>query len=298
MRIAVRVDIITIFPDYFGADAGTGSPGGAGPLGVSLIGKAGARGDIDFRVHDLRQWATDVHHTVDDTPFGGGPGMVMKPDVWGAALDTVLAGPAGAASAAAAPRLIVPTPSGAPFTQDMAAGYAAEAHLVFACGRYEGIDARVAAEARSRMAVDEVSIGDYVLAGGEAAVVVMLEAVCRLLPGVLGNEKSATDDSFGGGEGMMRGLLEGPVYTRPREWRGLEVPEVLVSGHHAAIARWRRDMALRRTAAYRPDLIRALMLAPGGLDRRDREVLAEAGFAAGEGPSAAGFPVSGEDMAH
>lgn len=287
MRIAVRVDIITIFPDYFGVDAATGAPGGAGPLGVSLIGKAGARGDIDFRVHDLRQWATDVHHTVDDTPFGGGPGMVMKPDVWGAALDAVLTGPERAASVAVAPRLIVPTPSGEQFTQDMAAGYAAEAHLVFACGRYEGIDARVAAEARSRMPVDEVSIGDYVLAGGEAAVVVMLEAVCRLLPGVLGNEKSAADDSFGGGEGMMRGLLEGPVYTRPRSWRGIEVPSVLLSGNHDAIARWRRDEALRRTAVVRPDLVSRLAADPDELDARDREVLAEAGF-----------PVSGENMAH
>ena len=277
----MRVDIITIFPDYFGlSDAGQGF-GGSGPLGVSLIGKAGARGDIDFRVHDLRQWATDVHHTVDDTPFGGGPGMVMKPDVWGDALDAVLsdAGDPG--------RLILPTPSGTPFTQDMAAAYAADAHLVFACGRYEGIDARVAAEARARMRVDEVSIGDYVLAGGEAAVAVMLEAICRLLPGVLGNEKSAADDSFGGGEGKMRGLLEGPVYTRPRSWRDIEVPPVLLSGDHAAIDRWRRDEALRRTAAVRPDLVSRVAADPDGLDARDREVLADAGF-----------PVGGENMAH
>ncbi|MBO0801991.1 MAG: tRNA (guanosine(37)-N1)-methyltransferase TrmD [Nocardiopsaceae bacterium] len=336
----MRVDIITIFPDYFGlrrtedargaaggADRGAVSEaargagdafGGAGPLGVSLIGKAGARGKIDFRVHDLRQWATDVHHTVDDTPFGGGPGMVMKPDVWGDALDAVLASAvgegavgavgegavgetetavgeaavgeaevAGGGPAAGSARLVVPTPSGMPFTQDLAAAYAGQAHLVFACGRYEGIDARVVAEARTRMPVDEVSIGDYVLAGGEAAVVVMLEAVCRLLPGVLGNEKSAADDSFGGGEGEMRGLLEGPAYTRPRSWRGLEVPPVLLSGDHAAIARWRRDEALRRTAAIRPDLIRRVATASGGLDARDREVLTEAGF-----------PVDGENMAH
>lgn len=281
----MRVDIITIFPDYFGPrDAGEGF-GGAGPLGVSLIGKAAARGEIGFRVHDLRKWATDVHHTVDDTPYGGGPGMVMKPDVWGEALDAVLAGAAGPGAGPA--RLIVPTPSGTPFTQDLAAVYAAEAHLVFACGRYEGIDARVAAEARTRMPVDEVSIGDYVLAGGEAAVVVMLEAVCRLLPGVLGNEQSAADDSFGGGDGKMRGLLEGPVYTRPRSWRGIEVPPVLLSGDHAAIARWRRDEALRRTAAVRPDLINRVAADPDGLDARDREVLADAGF-----------PVGGENMAH
>jgi tRNA (guanine37-N1)-methyltransferase len=283
----MRIDILTIFPDYFGAGLGHGRGeepaepgfGGVGPLGASLIGKAAARGDIDFRVHDLRRWATDVHHTVDDTPFGGGPGMVMKPDVWGAALDAVLSD--------TVPRLVVPTPSGMPFTQDLAAAYAAERHLVFACGRYEGIDARVVADAKSRMPVDEVSIGDYVLAGGEAAVVVIVEAVCRLLPGVLGNEQSAADDSFGGGGGAMRGLLEGPVFTRPRAWRGHEVPPVLLSGDHAAIARWRRDEALRRTAATRPDLIRHLAAVPDGLDARDRTVLVEAGF-----------PVDGENMAH
>ena len=259
---------------------------------MSLIGKAGARGDIDFRVHDLRAWATDVHHTVDDTPFGGGPGMVMKPDVWGDALDAVLAA-AGPASATATqpPRrghgLIVPTPSGTPFTQEMAAAYAGERHLVFACGRYEGIDSRVVADARTRMAVDEVSIGDYVLAGGEAAVAVIVEAVCRLLPGVLGNEQSHSDDSFGGTGGAMSGLLEGPVYTRPRTWRGHEVPDVLLSGNHRAIARWQRDEALRRTAASRPDLIRRLAAAPDGLDKRDRQVLADAGF-----------PVDAENMAH
>jgi tRNA (guanine37-N1)-methyltransferase len=277
----MRIDIVTIFPGYFGP-----ASGGGGPLGVSLIGKAAARGDVAFHVHDLRQWATDVHHTVDDTPFGGGPGMVMKADVWGDALDAVLAAePDGVAGSAA--RLIVPTPSGEPFTQDMARSYAAEGHLVFACGRYEGIDARVVEDARERgMAVDEVSIGDYVLAGGEAAVVVIVEAVCRLLPGVLGNERSVSDDSFGGGGGAMRGLLEGPVYTRPRGWRGHEVPAVLLSGDHAAIARWQRDEALRRTAARRPDLIRRLA-ATDGLDARDRTVLIQAGF-----------PVDGESMAH
>jgi tRNA (guanine37-N1)-methyltransferase len=274
----MRIDIVTIFPDYFGH-----APGGGGPLGVSLIGKAAARGDVGFRIHDLRQWATDVHHTVDDTPFGGGPGMVMKADVWGDALDAVLSGEEQQPAA----RLVVPTPSGVPFTQDMALSYAGEPHLVFACGRYEGIDARVVEGARERgMAVDEVSIGDYVLAGGEAAVVVIVEAVCRLLPGVLGNERSVSDDSFGGGGGAMRGLLEGPVYTRPRSWRGHEVPPVLLSGDHAAIARWQRDEALRRTAARRPDLIRRLA-ATDGLDARDRAVLIQAGF-----------PVDGESMAH
>jgi tRNA (guanine37-N1)-methyltransferase len=304
------VDIITIFPDYFGQLPGVGldAAAGTGPLGVSLIGKAAARGDIQFRVHDLRRWANDVHHTVDDAPFGGGPGMVMKPDVWGAALDEIVPprqpGPPGPprqpsprVPPATSARLVVPTPSGVPFTQDLAARYAAEEHLVFACGRYEGIDSRVAEDARSRMPVDEVSIGDYVLAGGEAAVAVILEAVSRLVPGVIGNARSVSDDSFGGGGTLacgeepeslsMRGLLEGPVYTRPRSWRGLQVPEVLLSGNHAVIDRWRRDEALRRTAASRPDLIARVAAEPEGLDRRDREVLAEAGF-----------PVDGQNMAH
>jgi tRNA (guanine37-N1)-methyltransferase len=306
----VRIDIVTIFPDYFGPIDSGGQVGTSGPLGVSLIGKAAARGDIDFRVHDLRRWTTDIHHAVDDSPFGGGPGMVMKPDVWGAALDAVLAeapptpapdaeapepeapgaraAEADAAEATTVPaRLVVPAPSGVPFTQELAAAYAAESHLVFACGRYEGIDSRVVADARTRMIVDEVSIGDYVLAGGEAAVAVIVEAVCRLLPGVLGNEQSAADDSFGGAGGAMSGLLEGPVYTRPRSWRGLEVPDILLSGHHKAIARWQRDEALRRTAANRPDLIRRLATTGDGLDKRDRQVIAEAGF-----------PVDGESMAH
>jgi tRNA (guanine37-N1)-methyltransferase len=166
----------------------------------------------------------------------------------------------------------------------MAVGYSGEERLIFACGRYEGIDARVIDEARTRVPVDEVSIGDYVLAGGEPAVLVMVEAICRLLPGVLGNAESAADDSFGGGSGSgMAGLLEGPVYTRPRVWRDREVPPVLLSGDHAAIARWRRDAALRRTAENRPDL--AARLEP--LDSRDEQVLSEAGF-----------PVRGEDVAH
>jgi tRNA (guanine37-N1)-methyltransferase len=278
----VRIDIITIFPDYFGPVGADGRVGASGPLGVSLIGKAGTRGDIDFRVHDLRRWTTDVHHAVDDSPFGGGPGMVMKPQVWGAALDAVL--PPDEQGTA---RLVVPTPSGVLFSQELASAYAAESRLVFACGRYEGIDGRVAADARSRMPVDEVSIGDYVLAGGEAAVVVMVEAVCRLLPGVLGNERSASDDSFGGTGGAMSGLLEGAVYTRPRSWRDQDVPDVLLSGDHRAIARWQRDEALRRTAARRPDLIRRLAAVPDGLDPTDHRTLAQAGF-----------PVDGEDMAH
>jgi tRNA (guanine37-N1)-methyltransferase len=280
----MRIDIITIFPEYFA------------PLDVSLIGKAARRGDITFAVHDLRAWTYDVHHTVDDSPFGGGPGMVMKPEPWGKALDAVT-GQRGD------PLLVIPTPAGVSFTQQHAARYSAEPWLVFACGRYEGIDGRVTDEARSRMRVEEVSIGDYVLAGGEPAVLVMIEAVARLLPGVLGNAESAADDSFGFGGGSaagpMAGLVEGPAYTRPRIWRGREVPSVLLSGDHGAIARWRRDMALRRTAENRPDLVAQLLQrepaeaagqpADQGrhLSTRDREVLSEAGF-----------PISGEDVAH
>ncbi len=261
----MRLDIVTIFPEYFD-----------GPLGASLIGKAAARGDIDVAVHDLRRWARDVHHTVDDVPFGGGPGMVMKPDVWGEALDEIIQQDEQAI-------LVVPTPSGRPFTQAKAAEYAAQRRLVFACGRYEGIDTRLVDHMRQRMPVDELSIGDYVLAGGEVAVLVMIEAVGRLLPGVLGNATSAEDDSFG--QSGDSGLLEGPVYTRPREWRGHAVPEILLSGNHAAIARWRRDMALRRTVTNRPELIAAI---GDKLDKKDKQVLADA----------TGFPVSGEDMAH
>ena len=231
------VDVVTIFPDYLA------------PLGVSLLGKAQERGLLEVRVHDLRTWTSDVHRTVDDTPYGGGPGMVMKPEPWGDALDAVLAlgGPAPA------PVLVVPTPSGRPFTQALALELAAEPWLAFACGRYEGIDSRVLADAEQRFRVLEVSLGDYVLAGGEVAVLVVVEAVARLLPGVLGNAESHRDDSFAPGE--MASLLEGPVYTRPPVWRGLEVPAVLQSGDHARIAAWRREQALRRTAERRPELL-------------------------------------------
>jgi tRNA (guanine37-N1)-methyltransferase len=263
----VRIDIITIFPEYFG------------PLRVSLLGKAVERGIVELEVHDLRTWARDAHRTVDDAPFGGGPGMVMTPGPWGEALDVVTGG------SCAETLLVVPTPAGIPFRQEMAAAYARYDRLVFACGRYEGIDARVIEDARTRLRVDEVSLGDYVLSGGEPAALVMIDAVARLLPGVLGNSESVADDSFGAGAGPMAGLLEGPVFTRPRVWRGRAVPDVLLSGDHGAIARWRRDEALRRTAAYRPDLLAGI--AAGALDARDRQVLSEAGF-----------PVRGEDMAH
>jgi tRNA (guanine37-N1)-methyltransferase len=251
----MRIDIITIFPEYFT------------PLTLSLIGKAGERGLIDVAVHDLRDWTTDVHRTVDDAPFGGGPGMVMLPEPWGAALDTVVG------DATPPPTLIVTTPTGRTFTQALAAEYAQRPWLVVACGRYEGIDARVVEDARRRMSVDEVSIGDYVLSGGEAAALVLIEATVRLLPGVIGNAESAADDSF------THGLLEGPSYTRPASWRDLDVPEVLRSGDHAAIARWRRDAALRRTAALRPELLAAVQLS-----ERDREAIESAGPAP-DGPA-------------
>lgn len=227
----LRIDIVTIFPDYFAV------------LDVSLLGKARAAGLLDIRVHDLRDWTDDVHRSVDDAPYGGGPGMVMMPEPWGRALDAITAD-------AAAPRLVIPTPSGHRFTQDDARRWAAgDGDLIFAPARYEGIDARVAEWARARMPVEEVSIGDYVLAGGDAAVVVMIEALARLLPGFMGNADSTEQESFEGG------LLEAPAYTRPAEWRGLEVPAVLLSGDHAAIARWREEQARQRTATHRPDLL-------------------------------------------
>jgi tRNA (guanine37-N1)-methyltransferase len=230
----MRIDVVTIFPDYLA------------PLRESLLGKAIERGQIEVGVHDLRAWTDDVHRTVDDTPYGGGPGMVMLPEPWGRALDTLA--PGGAPQ----PRLVAPSPSGRPFTQAVAAELAEQPWLLFACGRYEGIDARVLDYAASRMPVDEISLGDYVLAGGEAAVLVIVEAVARLLPGVLGNAQSAPDDSFGVGPA---GLLEAPAYTKPASWRGFDVPPVLLSGHHGEIARWREEQSRERTAQRRPDLL-------------------------------------------
>lgn len=248
-----RVDVVSIFPEYFA------------PLELSLIGKARTTGVLDLHLHDLRRWTHDVHRTVDDTPYGGGPGMVMRPEPWGQALDELV--PQGTAA-----RLVVPTPAGAPFTQAMAYELAAEPHLVFACGRYEGIDQRVLDHAAERMPVSEVSLGDYVLFGGEVAVLVMLEAITRLIPGVLGNADSLADESH------AHGLLETPVYTKPQSWRGHDVPDILRSGDHGRIARWRRDQALLRTASRRPDLLAALD--PGTLDKRDLALLDEAGFPA------------------
>jgi tRNA (guanine37-N1)-methyltransferase len=242
--VGYRIDVVTIFPDYLA------------PLRQSLLGKAAERGLVDIAVHDLRTWTDDVHRTVDDAPYGGGPGMVMRPEPWGRALDEVR--PPGT-------RLVVPTPAGRPFTQAMAAQWAAEPGLVFACGRYEGIDQRVADWAADSGPVSEVSIGDYVLAGGESAVLVMVEAVTRLLPGVVGNRESVEFDSH------ADGLLEGPSYTRPASWRGHDVPPVLLSGDHAAIARWRRGESLRRTAARRPDLLSRLP--EGALTEAERLLL-------------------------
>ncbi|GAA2628917.1 tRNA (guanosine(37)-N1)-methyltransferase TrmD [Dactylosporangium fulvum] len=227
----MRVDVVTIFPNYLA------------PLDLSLIGKARAAGTLDLTVHDLRTWTHDVHRTVDDTPYGGGPGMVMRPGPWGEALDA-LAGPET--------HLIVPSPAGTPFSQATARALAGDAHLMFACGRYEGIDQRVLDHAASRMRVSEISLGDYVLFGGEVAVLVVLEAVTRLLPGVLGNADSLVEESH------ADGVLEAPMYTKPPSWRGLDVPEILRSGDHGKIARWRREQALQRTAERRPDLIAAL----------------------------------------
>jgi tRNA (guanine37-N1)-methyltransferase len=231
----LRLDIVTIFPDYLA------------PLRQSLLGRAIERGQVEVGVHDLRRWTDDVHRTVDDTPYGGGPGMVMLPEPWGRALDE-LAPPEQLRQ----PRLIVPTPAGRRFTQDTAARLAREPWLLFACGRYEGIDARVVEYAATRMPVEEISLGDYVLAGGEVAVLVIVEAIGRLLPGVLGNDQSAIDDSFAAGPG---GLLEAPAYTKPAVWRGLGVPDVLLSGNHAAIDRWRAERSRARTAQRRPDLL-------------------------------------------
>ena len=257
----MRVDIVTIFPEYLS------------PLDLSLIGRARSAGVLDVAVHDLRRWTHDVHRTVDDTPYGGGPGMVMRPEPWGEALDELVPpdGPAGGDPGREAPgRLVVPTPAGVPFTQALAHELAAEPRLIFACGRYEGIDQRVLDDAARRVPVTEVSLGDYVLFGGEVAVLVILEAVVRLLPGVLGNADSLVEESH------ADGLLEAPVYTKPPTWRDLPVPEILRSGDHARIARWRRDQALLRTARRRPDLL-AGPAAPG-LDRRDRDVLRDTGF--------------------
>jgi tRNA (guanine37-N1)-methyltransferase len=276
----MRIDVVTIFPEYLD------------PLRLSLIGKARDAGLLDVAVHDLRDFTHDRHRTVDDTPAGGGAGMVMKPEPWGEALDHLVSagralGAAGSADGgdgaggadgadgadgggSVVPTLVVPSPSGERFTQALAHELAAQPWLAFACGRYEGIDERVLDDAAARMPVVPISLGDYVLNGGEVAVLVIVEAVARLLPGVVGNADSLVEESHEGG------LLEYPVYTKPASWRGHEVPAVLMSGHHAQAGRWRRDQRLIRTARRRPDLV--AVLDPAELDAADLAVLAAEGW--------------------
>jgi len=227
----VRIDVVTIFPSFFDV------------LEVSLLGKARDRGLLDVRVHDLREWTHDRHRTVDDTPYGGGAGMVMKPEPWGEALDAIVA------DSAEPPIFVFPSPAGEVFTQATAREFAHEPHLVIGCGRYEGIDERVFEYAATLGSVRLVSLGDYVLNGGEVAAMAMIEAVGRLIPGVVGNPESLREESH------EEGLLEHPSYTKPASWRGYDVPEILLSGNHGAIAAWRREQQVARTRERRPDLL-------------------------------------------
>ena len=226
----MRIEAVSIFPDYFQ------------PLELSLLGKAREAGLVSFEAHDLRTWTHDRHKTVDDTPYGGGAGMVMKPEPWGEAFDQLI--PEGSE-----PIVIFTTPAGVPFTQKLAQKLASAQHIIFACGRYEGIDQRVVEHTKTRAKVLEVSIGDYVLNGGEVAAMVMIEAITRLIPGFMGNAESIVEESH------SDGLLEYPSYTKPANWRGLEVPAVLLSGHHAEIEKWRKAQQLERTEQNRPDLL-------------------------------------------
>ena len=264
----MRYDVVTIFPEYLE------------PLKLSLLGKAREKGLVDLHLHDLREYTFDRHRTVDDTPYGGGAGMVMKAEPWGLALDEVLAAsPLNAATEEGAepaeptadtrPLLIVPSPAGAVFDQAMAYELAEEKHIVFAPARYEGIDERVLDWAQESFRVMPVSLGDYVLYGGEVAVMAMIEAITRLIPGAMGNPASLEEESHTGG------LLEYPVYTKPAVWRNREVPEVLLSGNHGAIARWRRDRQIERTLERRPDLLEAYPVEQW--DKKDRRFLAERG---------------------
>jgi len=226
--IKMKIDAISIFPEFFDV------------LDISLLGKAREAGLIDFKATDLRDYTHDRHRTVDDAPYGGGAGMVMKPEPWGEALDQFLT---------SKPTVIFTTPAGRLFDQGLAEELSKKSHLVFACGRYEGIDQRVVEYANSQTEVMELSIGDYVLNGGEVAAVVMIEAICRLIPGVIGNSESLAEESH------AQRLLEYPSFTKPQSWRGLEVPQVLLSGHHAEIAAWRLEQSKARTAKNRPDLL-------------------------------------------
>ena len=259
----MRIDVVSIFPEYLAA------------LDLSLIGKARREGLLQLQVHDLRSFTSDRHRTVDDTPYGGGAGMVMKPEPWALALESLLPQADSGEQADTRPVLIVPSPAGEVFNQALAYELAEEEHLVFACGRYEGIDERMLEWAAGSFTVRPVSLGDYVLNGGEVAVLAMVEAIGRLLPGVVGNPESLVEESH------SDGLLEYPVYTKPSEWRGRAIPEVLLSGNHAKIARHRRDEQLRRTAARRPDLIEALD--PATLDKADKATLADLGYAVDAG---------------
>lgn len=225
----MKIDIVSIFPSFFDV------------FELSLLGKATKSNVIDIRVHDLRHATTDVHKSVDDTPYGGGAGMVMSPEPWGTMLDQVLT---------AESVLIVPSPAGGVFTQSLAKELSGASHLVFACGRYEGIDQRVVDHYSTSHDVREISIGDYVVNGGEVATLVMVEAIARLVPGVVGNPDSLVEESH------EDGLVEYPSYTKPRSWRGLDVPEVLLSGHHEEIQRWRHEQSLERTRRNRPDLLK------------------------------------------
>lgn len=221
----MRIDVVTIFPAYLA------------PLELSLIGRSQEAGLLDVRAHDLRDFTHDRHRTVDDTPYGGGAGMVMRPEPWGEALDHIATDEAV---------IIVPTPSGEPFTQAIAEQLSGERHLLFACGRYEGIDQRVVDHAAARWQVRELSLGDFVLNGGEVAALAMIEAIVRLIPGFMGNPESLVEESHG-----ADGLLEYPAYTKPALWRGLEVPDVLLSGDHGRVATWRREQSEERTRRRR-----------------------------------------------
>ena len=245
----MRVDILTLFPNIF-----------SGPFEESIIKKAREKGLIEIRIVNIRDYTTDKHRTADDRPFGGGPGMVLKPEPIFAAVEE-LKGEGRA-------RVILTTPQGRLFTQDYARDLAKEDHIIIICGRYEGVDERV----REALVTDAISIGDYVLTGGELAAMVIVDAVARLIPGVLGNESSITEDSF------WRGLLGYPQYTRPASFRGMRVPDVLLSGNHAMIARWRRKESLRRTLYYRPELLQKAKL-----EEEDMELLEEIKREMGEG---------------